>query len=151
MTSVTYRATNITKKIMNLMNDDEFQERASLGSRRVPCGRRSSVRAMIELGELQRRASCLGVLEEFEEVREVERFRRASSSAHEGTTGIAGEVRRRKSNVGDVGAQSKSTTGEFEEHQDEIQEDSRMIQNWEDQRGKSILAQSIVLEELKDI
>ena len=119
----------------------------------MPCGRRSSVRAMIELGELQRRASCVGVLQEFEEVREVEMFRRASCSAHEGTTGFVGEVRnRRKSNVGDVGAQSKSTTTrEYEEHQDEIQEDSRMIQNWEDQRGESILAQSIVLEELKDI
>ena len=135
---------------MNLMNDDEFQERASLRSRRVPCGRRSSVRAMIELGELQRRASCVGVLEEFEEVREVERFRRASSS-NEGMTGIAGEVRRRKSNADGAGAQSKTTTREYEEHQDEIREDSRMIQNWEDQRGKSILAQSIVLEELKDI
>ena len=136
--------------MMDLMNDDELQERASLRSRRVPCGRRSSVRAMIELGELQRRASCVGVLEEFEEVREVERFRRASSS-NEGMTAIAGEVRRRKSNVGNVGAQSKSTTGEFEERQDEIQEDSKMIQNWEDQRGKSILGHSIVPEELKDI
>ena len=136
--------------MMDLMNDDELQERASLRSRRVPCGRRSSVRAMIELGELQRRASCVGVLEEFEEVREVERFRRASSS-NEGMTAIAGEVRRRKSNVGDVGAQNKTTTREFEEHQDEIQEDSRMIQNWEDQRGKSILGHSIVPEELKDI
>ena len=40
---------------------------------------------------------------------------------------------------------------EFEEQQDDIQEDSRMIQHWEDQREKSMLGQNMVMEEFKDI
>ena len=124
-------------------------------SSRVPCGRRSSVRAIIELGELQRRASCVGVLDGFEgeTFPKVENFRRGSSSIvnERRTGGRLGEVRRRKSCVGVLGSQSNTARGEFEEHQDDIEEDSRMIWNVEDQREKSNLAQSMVLKELKDI
>ena len=118
-------------------------------SKRVPCGRRSSVRAMIELGEVQRRTSCVGVFEgvddelpkvdsfQFDEgLPKVENFRRdsRSSSVNERTNGeLVGEVRRRKSNVGVLGSQSNASAGEFEEDRDDIREDSRMIQNWEDQ------------------
>ena len=69
----------------------------------------------------------------------------------ERTTGGVGEVRRRKSCVGVLGSQSNTATGEFEEQQDDIQEDSRMIQHWEDQREKSMLGQNMVMEEFKDI
>ena len=131
------------------------QERANMKSRRVPCGRRSSVRAMIELGEVRRRASCVGVLEEFgkEELPKGENFRRgrSKSSVNERTTCGVGEVRERKSNVAVLGGLSNTFGGEFEEEGDDIGEDLRMIQNWEDQREKSSFAQGIVMEEFKDI
>ena len=108
---------------------------------------------MIELGEVQRRASCVGVLGGLEEeLPRVDNFRRGSrSSLNERTTGGVGEVRQRKCNVAVLGSLRNTTAGEFEEDRDDIEEDSRMIQNWEDQRERSIFAQGIVMEEFKDI
>ena len=128
-------------------------------SRRVPCGRRSSVLAMIELGEVQRRTSCVGVLDEFDEDQpKVENFRRGSSLNVRTTGGVGEALQRRKSNVGvlakdesntyatrqsnttatlqrniNATLQNNTNAGEIEEDRDNTQEDSRMIQNWEDQ------------------
>ena len=105
---------------------------------------------MIELGEVQRRASCVGVLGAFdEELPKVDNFRRGS--LNERTTGGVGEVRQRKCNVAVLGSLRNTTAGEFEEDRDDIEEDSRMIQNWEDQRERGIFGQGIVMEEFKDI
>ena len=108
---------------------------------------------MIELGEVQRRASCVGVLGAYdEELPKVDNFRQGSrSSVNERTAGGVGEVRQRKGNVAVLGSLRNTTAGEFEEDRDDIEEDSRMIQNWEDQRERSTFAQGIVMEEFKDI
>ena len=114
----------------------------------MSCGRRSSVQRLIELGEVQRRKSSVGVLEPgLVDQLEEERLPRGGSSVIERSlTGVA-DVRRRKSNVG---AQSLIME-QFKENQDDVQEDSKMMQNWDDKGAKTLMTQNVPMEEFKDI
>ena len=124
------------------------QDHANQRSRRVSCGRRSSVQRLIELGEVQRRKSSVGVLEPgLVDQLEEERLPRGGSSVIERSlTGVA-DVRRRRSNVG---AQSLIME-QFKENQDDVQEDSKMMQNWDDKGAKTLMTQNVPMEEFKDI
>ena len=113
----------------------------------MSCGRRSSVQRLIELGEVQRRKSSVGVLEPGLVDQQEERLPRGGSSVIERSlTGVA-DVRRRRSNVG---AQSLIME-QFKENQDDVQEDSKMMQNWDDKGAKTLMTQNVPMEEFKDI